>query len=204
MMRKSLSVLCLCLAILTPVFTFAAEGTDAPTIRFLPAGTQEVGLSAGWMMNHRLTGDHVSKPQGPAVIPSWGILLNDAPGDRWYHGQVSIGAEIPYIVTTRPIMSYGVGFTPRIKYTLTMSPQLRPYVEFGGGPYWTTLGQRVPEQGTKFNFIVHAGFGVSWFLTSQTAITASYRFHHISNAGIRYPNLGLNSSLPMSGFSFYF
>lgn len=82
--------------------------------------------------------------------------------------------------------------------------RLRPFVEFAGGPFWTDLAGQIPEESTQFNFIVTAGLGLSWFVTSQTALNIGYRFQHISNAGIQYPNLGLNSNVPFVGFSFFY
>jgi lipid A 3-O-deacylase len=173
----------------------------------LPAitvGTQEVGLTAGYMFSHRLTELHKTKQHGPALMPSWMMTLTDPIGDSWYRGQVSIGAEMVYLEFREPILTHGVGFTPRIKYTFVALGRLRPYAEFAGGPFWTDLGGNIPEEATEFNFVLTGGLGVSWFITPQTALNAGYRFHHISNAGTRYPNLGLNSSLPFAGFSFYF
>ncbi|NJN36266.1 MAG: hypothetical protein HC794_03420 [Nitrospiraceae bacterium] len=42
-------------------------GDVAPTIT---VGTQEVGLTAGYMFSHRLTELHTTKQHGPAVMPS--------------------------------------------------------------------------------------------------------------------------------------
>jgi hypothetical protein len=177
----------------------AADGSPSITI-----GTQEVGLAAGYLLPHRLTTDHTTKQQGPALMPSWMMTLTDPGGDRWYRGQVSIGAEMVYIQFREPILTHGVGFTPKIKYTFVALDRIRPYVEFAGGPFWTDLGGRIPEESTQFNFVVTGGVGVSWFITPQTSFNAGYRFHHISNAGTHYPNLGLNASLPFVGFSFYY
>ncbi|HEY7534062.1 MAG TPA: acyloxyacyl hydrolase, partial [Nitrospiraceae bacterium] len=80
----------------------------------------------------------------------------------------------------------------------------RPYVEFAGGPFWTDLGNEIPEESSELNFILTAGVGISFFVSSQAAINIGYRFHHISNAGTSYPNYGINSSLPFGGFSYYF
>jgi opacity protein-like surface antigen len=66
------------------------------------------------------------------------------------------------------------------------------------------LAGEIPEESVEFNFVLSAGFGVSWFITPQMSLNAGYRFQHISNAGIQYPNIGLNASLPFGGFSFYF
>ena len=196
--------LLLSIVALSPAMASSADDQNTTPINFPPAGAQEVGLSTGWFIPHRLTKDHTSKPQGAALLPFWGMVLNDPVGERWYHGQVTLGGEVVYVAESRPFLTYGIGFTPRLKYTFLTSPQWRPYVEFGGGPYWTGLGERIPEMGSQFNFILQVGFGLTWFVTSQTAFNVGYRFHHISNAGLRYPNLGINSSLPLFSFSFYF
>ena len=178
---------------------YAAEGSPAITV-----GTQEVGLTAGYMLPHRLTADHTTKQKGPAFMPSWMMTLTDPVGDGWYRGQVSIGAEVVYIQFNEPVLTHGIGFTPKIKYSFVALDQVRPYVEFAGGPFWTDLAGKIPEESSRFNFVLTAGFGLSWFITPQTSLNVGYRFHHISNAGTRYPNLGLNASLPFGGFSFYF
>lgn len=181
--------------------SFAHAGDVSPTIT---VGTQEVGLTAGYMLSHRLTYLHKTQQHGPALMPSWMITLTDPVGDGWYRGQVSLGAEMVYLEFREPLLTHGIGFTPRIKYTFVALGRLRPYAEFTGGPFWTDLGGRVREQANEFNFILSGGVGVSWFITPQAAINVGYRFHHISNAGTAFPNLGLNASLPFAGFSFFF
>lgn len=170
----------------------------------ITVGTQEVGLTAGYMFSHRLTHLHTTKQHGPALMPSWMMTITDPIGDSWYRGQVSLGAEMVYLEFREPLLTHGVGFTPRIKYTFVALGRFRPYVEFAGGPFWTDLGGRIHEEANQFNFVLTGGVGVSWFITPQLAFNAGYRFHHISNAGTAFPNLGLNASLPFGGFSFYF
>jgi len=186
-------------SLMTVAVSQGSDSTPAITI-----GTQEVGLSAGYLLPHRLTTDHTTKQSGPALMPSWMMTITDPMGGGWYRGQVSIGAEMVYLQFREPILTHGIGFTPKIKYTFVAFDRIRPYAEFAGGPFWTDLGGRIPEESSEFNFILTAGLGVSYFLTPQTALNVGYRFHHISNAGTRYPNLGLNSSLPFGGFSFFF
>ena len=190
--------------ILSGVLGMVADSPAADVNPQLTVGTQEVGLTAGYLLPQRLTREHVTKQQGPAFMPSWGMVLTDPVGDGWYRGQTTIGAEMVYIQFREPVLTHGVGFTPKIKYTFVSLEQVRPYVEFAGGPFWTDLGGRIPEESSQFNFVLTAGFGVSYFLTNQTTFNVGYRFHHISNAGTRYPNLGINSSLPFGGFSFFF
>jgi opacity protein-like surface antigen len=186
-------------SLLTTVGVHAADGSPTITV-----GTQEVGLTAGYMLPHRLTTDHSTKQQGVAFMPSWMMTLTDPIGDSWYRGQVSVGAEMVYIQFQEPFLTHGLGFTPKIKYTFVALDRIRPYTEFAGGPFWTDLAGKIPEESSQFNFALTAGFGVSYFLTDRTALNLGYRFHHISNGGTRRPNLGLNASLPFGGFSFYF
>jgi len=186
-------------------FLIPMTGVHAEDIRpTITVGTQEVGLSAGYMLPHRLTQDHTTKQEGPAFMPSWMITITDPMGDQWYRGQVSVGAEMVYIQFQEPFLTHGLGFTPKIKYSFTTLDRIRPYAEFAGGPFWTDLTDKIPEESSQFNFILTAGFGVSYFLTDQAALNVGYRFHHISNAGTSYPNIGLNASLPFGGFSFFF
>jgi lipid A 3-O-deacylase len=170
----------------------------------ISVGTQEVGLNVGYLLPHRLTTDHTTKQQGPVFMPYWMMTLTDPIGGSWYRGQISLGAEMVYIQFQEPILTHGVGFAPKIKYTFVATDRIRPYAEFAGGPFWTDLAGKIPDESSQFNFVLMAGFGVSYFLTDQVALNIGYRFQHISNAGTQYPNLGLNASLPYGGFSFYF
>jgi len=172
----------------------------------ITVGTQEVGLTAGYILPHLLKGEGKSKTEqsGLAFMPSWMMTVTDPVGDGWYRGQVSFGGEMVYIQFQEPFLTHGVGFTPKIKYTFSAQDRIRPYAEFAGGPFWTDLAGKIPEQSGQFNFILTAGFGVSYFLTDRAALNAGYRFQHISNAHTSRSNVGLNSSLPYAGFSFYY
>lgn len=179
--------------------SYAGGNMSRPTI-----GTQEIGLSAGYLLADCLRARCKTEQSGPAFMPSWMMTMTDPIGDSWYQGQFSLGAEAVYIQFQEPVLTHGIGFTPRIKYAFVAQDRIRPYVDFAGGPFWTDLGGKIPEQHGQFNFILTAGFGISYFLNDQAALNVGYRFQHISNARTRHPNVGLNSSLPFAGFSFYF
>lgn len=185
--------------LMSPALARAADVSPVITI-----GTQEVGLTAGYMIGQRLTDEHVTNQQGPVLMPSWMITVTDPVGHSWFRGQFSIGAEVVYLQFREPIVTHGIGFTPKIKYTFVGLDNIRPYLEFAGGPFWTDLAGNIPEESVEFNFILSAGIGISWFITPQWSLNVGYRFQHISNAGIEYPNIGLNANLPFGGFSFYF
>lgn len=94
-----------------------------------------------------------------------------------------------------------MGVTPKVVYTSTSFGSLKPYIEGGGGPLWTNVNGRIPEQGTDFNFLVWGGAGATYHLTARWALNAGIRFSHISNADTGSPNSGLNYLLPFMGLS---
>ena len=167
-------------------------------------GTQTVGLIIGPLLPIRVLPAQSSKLFGGAAVPSWAITFLDSIGSGWYQGQAAVGAELLTFWTSEPVTGFGIGFTPKLMYTFTALNRLRPYLEGGGGPLWTDLGGRVPEQPGQFNFAVWGGAGCSWFLTPHWAVQAGYRFMHISNGGTRSPNSGLNAGIPFVGLSFSF
>ena len=63
-----LRVLWLLLSVSLMVAPAGADDSVSPKIT---VGTQEVGLSAGYLLPHRLTMDHTTKQQGVAFMPSW-------------------------------------------------------------------------------------------------------------------------------------
>lgn len=195
-MTTGLSLLSIVLC-LSPPKACASEPTS-----YLTIGTQTVGLAVGPFFPIRVTSDQSSKLFGTAVMPSWSMTITDPIGSIWYRGQVSFGAELLAFTTSEPLTAYGIGITPKLQYTFVGLEQLRPYIDGGGGPLWTDLGGRVPEQPGQFNFVVWGGAGCAWLLTPQWAINVGYRFDHISNGGTRSPNSGLNFGLPFAGLSY--
>lgn len=167
-----------------------------------PVGSHTIGLTAGPFFPIRVLSSQSSKLFGEALMPSWMVTLTEPIGSGWYQGQLALGAEVIAFHTAEPITAYGVGFTPKLVYTSTAFGRVRPFLEAGGGPVWTDLGGRVPEQPGQFNFLVWGGAGCAYQLTPTWAIQAGYRIMHISNAGTRAPNSGLNFGLPFLGLSY--
>lgn len=56
--------------------------------------------------------------------------------------------------------------------------------------------RRVPTTGaSRLNFVATAEAGVRIEMSSRTALTLGYRFHHLSNAGLARDNYALASHL---------
>ena len=76
-----------------------------------------------------------------------------------------------------------------------------PYVSIGAGFGWTSL---VPleEVDRRFNFLLQGGMGMRGELSRGRAFSLEVRLCHLSNAGTRRPNLGLNSLVLLTGLFF--
>jgi opacity protein-like surface antigen len=77
-----------------------------------------------------------------------------------------------------------------------------PYVEVMGAAGGTDLQTR--EIDSIFTFLLHAGAGLSVFVTDRTAVYAGYRFQHVSNGNTQRPNRGFESHVGVLGMSVFF
>jgi len=77
--------------------------------------------------------------------------------------------------------------------------RLRGYLEIGAAPMYMTV--ETNEQSTHFNFLDQGGVGLLYGLSDDWSIEVGARIWHISNAGIKRPNHGINGSAVLVGFS---
>jgi len=95
----------------------------------------------------------------------------------------------------------GGGFALKIGI-LPESFALQPYIKAGTGMLY--MSQHTHAQGTQFNFYEYGGAGAHWFINKNIALTAEYRFRHVSNAGLSERNGGINTSFALAGISYRF
>lgn len=196
---KHMSRVCAVMLLFGCPIWFSPVSAEEPASTLI--GKQAVGMVVGGMLPVRLMDEQSSKLNGVAVHPSWQIALTDPIGSGWWSGSIALGAELAGLGITQPTGAYGIGFTPKLIYTLTSFGRLKLYLEAGGGPIWTNFDGRIPEQGSDFNFLVWGGMGAIYDLTAHLALNAGFRLSHISNAGTDVPNAGVNYLLPFVGVS---
>ena len=78
------------------------------------------------------------------------------------------------------------------------------FVPFGiGGTGVMYTGLQGMDLGGPFEFSSFIGVGLHTFVNERLALTLSWRIRHISNAGIKQPNRGLNTNFFLIGFDFF-
>jgi len=129
--------------------------------------------------------------------------MNDG---AWYVGGYW-NAELGYVETDREDSEndelYDLALTPvfRMQRDTSLSSGISPYAEAGIGPHLiseTRLGNRRFSTALQFGSLI--GFGLGFGDKGQYEL--SYRFQHVSNAGFKTPNDGMNLHMLRLGYSF--
>ena len=94
------------------------------------------------------------------------------------------------------------GLIAALRYDFATGKRWMPFVEISGGPTLTDIGD--PDLSTKFEFNLHSGAGMHWFWNEHFATTLECQFLHLSNAGMRTPNQGVNNMVFFIGVNWFF
>lgn len=128
-------------------------------------------------------------------------ILSDVKGNGFWRGTFEYGAEFqPLFLIFQEQTVYGVHFSPLLmRWNFQKSgSHLVPFMELGGGMLFTQ--DQVPQRSSRFNFTPQAGFGLSFFNAVGSGVTFELKYMHISNAGIKKPNPGINSIQMLAGY----
>ncbi len=190
------------LSLLCGVGPALAEESTVKVPRELAVGTIELGLSTGYLLPWQIPSGHTAKQQGAGAFPSFGVVLTETLGERWYRGQIILGFEATYQSFREPKLTHGIGAMPKFKYLFSGQDRVRPYVEFGVGPFFEDIGG-VLERFQRLNFSTMVGGGASWYWRENLAFNAGLRHYHYHYGGTGNQALGANSFLPFVGLSYY-
>ncbi len=182
-------------------------GTAGPALGYDPAdqfrrGTLVLTPQVGGGTNRSLLGltrhSRVSLVNGTVRVSQ---LPFDPVGQGAWRGSLEIGFESFFqYYTGQEATAEGLKAAFRYHF-LGFSPVV-PYVEALAGIAHSSLNVR--EIDSNHVFLLEAGLGLSYFVTEHIAVTAGYRFQHISNGGTDSPNVSINSSTGVLGVSFFF
>lgn len=207
-LRRPLA-LALLLAALPSAAPADSEAGEPTPLGAFASGRSQLGLAAGYGFGVDLFssgGTENAEVSFAALVPSFLVepfgLLG---GDAFYAGSLTLGVEGALLVNAEPRSGVAGNASLLTRYHL-LPPVLRggrlvPYLELSlgiGG-----LDFDLDQQDDGFNFFLQGGAGAQWLLTRRTALGAGWRYHHISNAGTRRPNIGINSHLFLLGLSVF-
>lgn len=177
---------------------------DANAGRFA-RGSQEWGLSLGQASGLDIWGSRgadTDDVQFIGLVPRFGVGLTDPIGsDAWYHGNLELIVEGSLLAAYAPKGGFLGGVALAFRYNLLGWRSVVPFLEIGGGVAGLELD--LDDQSDGLSFTAHGGLGLHGWLSERTALTASWRLHHLSNAGVGADNSGINDSMFLVGLSYF-
>ena len=137
-------------------------------------------------------------------FPNWQSNITGLIGESWYRGALFHHVEVGFANAVDRGGNWLWGFSPLMAQDKFLSPKRKwaPNILAGAGfSYgdWNDLAER--EIGTAFEFLLHVGAGVE-FYNRNNAWSLNYRLFHVSNSGIKMPNIGLNAHVFSLGMRF--
>ena len=186
------------------MFNVATAGAETLSERF-KKGNSDFGAQLGW-------GWTIDIPPGRNrtdlgflfFFPNWQRNLTGVIGkSSWYQGALFYHMEAGLAFSDRD-EKFLVGWSPLMVQYKFLNSRRRwaPTVLLGTGfsmTNWKDVATR--ELGSEFQFLLHAGAGLEYF-KKKGAYSINYRFFHVSNAGIQFPNIGLNAHMFTMGIRF--
>ena len=164
--------------------------------------TFQIGASASGGFGVRVFGGSVIHNFALANVNAGWIFTDVQLPETCLRGNWELRSEI-FAGEELRAQRYVAGVTfPAFRYHLATGTRLAPYIHFGAGG--TTTNIKGPDLSRGFQFNLEGGAGLNYFVTKQVALSAEYRFFHLSNAGFAYPNRGVNAHLFCGGISYWF
>ncbi len=180
---------------LVVIFLFTVAIPLATADNIYEAGTV-VGFGTGYKLSNTERYDPV------LLALQFGMdmkkMLPDLEGHK---GHFFIFAE-PQANPVNNMKYYELGFAVGIKYMYPVTVNFLPFVMASVGTHYISM--ETQEQGNGFLFSDTLGVGVYYMFKENMAFDAGYRLRHLSNAGLRSPNDGLNCHIGTVGFSYFF
>jgi Lipid A 3-O-deacylase (PagL). len=126
------------------------------------------------------------------LLPRWGRFKDDRQEFIW---------ELPITYFSKPETAYAAGLSLMYRYHFSSNRRFAPFVEAGSGFVFTNLDDKIDELTGGFQFSPQAGIGIRSALSPSSDLIVSARWFHLSNAGTRTPNVGLNNYMITAGYS---
>ncbi len=170
-------------------------------------GQQEVGFLVGY--GFEIDGDGSDKSEDiknlefAQVRPRWGIFLTDPVGQGFLRGNLELLLEPAFLLSFGPTRRTGFELSVLFRYHFATGIRWVPFLTAGAGIIEENF--EVPGRPSAgFNFTPQGGPGLSYLFGGNMAMSLEWRLTHVSNANTDLPNVGLNMSFFLLGFSVFF
>jgi hypothetical protein len=191
-LRISLLALML-IAITLPLNAF--EGSPGQNQTFF----KEIGLITGYGRASLPEGQYETLP----IILHLGVDLSKyISGLKGHRGLLTAYLEPQVNPVIHPVNDIEIGVGVGLQYQYPLTAFLSLYANASTGPYYVSVD--TTDQADGFIFANYFGAGAYFFVNKNTAINAGYKFRHMSNAGTRDPNGGIDSHFGVIGVSFFY
>ncbi|MFO7657547.1 MAG: acyloxyacyl hydrolase, partial [Bacteroidales bacterium] len=165
----------------------------------------------GFIVKHsgKLEGLTKTFPWGIEVDANWQLMSEKS----WQYCfcYPRVGLSFYYTNFANPeILGSSYALYPFVEPAINGDRKLHATVRFGMGPvFMDNVFDSVNNPENKFysshiSFIVHANLGINYIVNERVFIRISGDFNHISNGGIKNPNLGINFPSASIGFEYNF
>ncbi len=212
---RSAARLSVCLAaafviVAAPNVTFADSNDASSGNTHFRSGSKQVALLAGYGVAFRMgskSNRRISRELADVdlvnIVPRLGFGVTDpVGGDSWWRGNVEILVEGAFLINTGPTGGFAGGAGTTLRYNFLRNERFIPFLDGNLGILGTDFD--LDRQANGFNFNVGAGVGTHWFVTDRTALTFEARWQHISNAGTKQENDGINDALFLIGATYFY
>ena len=158
----------------------------------------EWGFSVGFGDNSHIKKNVKEDIQFYFLTPSWGKVLRI--WDRLGSSEFVIEGFLSY-AQQESKSRYASGITSLLVHNFKPIGKTVFFLELGVGILYTDLNPK--NFGSNFNFTPQGGIGLRYKIRPGVFLKFSYRFHHISNAGIDEDNRSIDSHFFSLGVSFF-
>ena len=132
------------------------------------------------------------------VVPRYSHRTLDDIGKGWWAGRHDTMIETPLTLVDGE--DFDSGFMAGVNLLAAYTFTWQPYVFGGGGILYSSAD--IPGMGARWNGNYQFAGGLRYVLEDRRALLFEVRFHHISNAGTKKPNVPLNGLRFMIGCTF--
>ncbi len=179
-------------------FAFGLSVASAALAETASEAQPEWFLLAGSGESHPGWGDTKVRVQTHDLILRYRWPQDLTKGRGWYLNQRSVLIEGAYHYLKSPNEPPMLGVYVQSCWTFEANKSLMPYIFMGGGGVYTQAEIHSTSSRLKGSYQLGGGMRFNF---SRASIVLEYRYHHISNGGIKEPNDPLNSGKLLIGLN---